>query len=146
MERVVAAFGADPRYELSVKLHPGADAPRIRAAVSAPGVCFVEEPIAEALTRADLMLYTYSVVCYEALAQGVPAVFVQAETFLDLDQLEPFPELRRVARSAEELRAHADEVAGWSADERAAWTERARAAVREALTPINGACVDAFLA
>ncbi len=145
VERAVAAFGGDARYELSVKLHPGADAPGIKAAVRVPGVRYVEEPIAEALTRADLMLYTYSVVCYEALAQGVPAVFVQAETFLDLDQLEPFGELRRLARSAEELRAHADEVAGGSVEERTGWTKRARSAVADALTPVETSCMAAFL-
>lgn len=150
IEKAITAFGGNERYEVEIKLHPAVDAARVRSqtrGVQAAGNArFVEEPIPALLGRADLMLYAYSVVCYEALAQGVPAVFVQAETFLDLDQLEPFPDLRRVARTPEQLRAHAEEVAGWSSDEHAAWTERARAAVREALAPLHPACVAAFLA
>jgi hypothetical protein len=123
-----------------VKLHPAVDAARVRAAVQAP-VSFAERPIGELLREARAMLYTYSVVAYEALAAGVPPIFVQSETFLDLDQLEPSPEVRLVARTPEELR---------EADRRAAqlgpeWRARAREVVKEALAPRDAACVEAFL-
>ena len=77
------------------------------------------------------MLYTYSVVAYEALAAGVPPIFVRSETFLDLDQLEPNPDVRLVARTPEELRA-ADRTAAGLGDE---WRARAREVVSAALEP-----------
>jgi hypothetical protein len=116
-----------------------------RLSPSARASDFRETPIAELLRSADVMLYTYSVVCYEALAQGVAPLFVKAETFLDLDQLEPFPELGWRARTVEELRAAANEIAARHEDERRRWRERAREALGHALRPVTPDCAVAFL-
>ena len=132
-----AAFGD----ELVVKLHPASDAPRIHAG-SPAATRFEDRPIGELLPHARLMLYTYSVVAYEALAAGTPPVFVASEVFLDLDQLEPFPDVGWSARTPDELRAVAATIAGL---DREPWEERAREVVRQALRPTNDACVDAFL-
>jgi hypothetical protein len=91
------------------------------------------------------LLYTYSSVCFEALAAGVPAVFVEAETDLDLDQLEPFPELRRTARTVAELREAAGAVLGLSSADRDRWLRLAREAVDAALAPVSPDCVEAYL-
>ena len=136
VETAFAAFGDD----LVVKLHPAVDAARVKSAVRAR-VAYSERPIGELLREARAMLYTYSVVPYEALAAGVPPIFVQSETFLDLDQLEPTPDMRLVARTPEDLR---------EADRRAAqfgpeWRARAREVVSQALAPRDDGCVEAFL-
>jgi hypothetical protein len=89
------------------------------------------------------MLYTYSVVPYEALAAGTPPVFVQSESMLDLDQLEPTPDVRWVARTPEHLRAVAAEIAAMPTRE--AWERRAREVVRAALAPPGPGCVERFL-
>jgi hypothetical protein len=90
-----------------------------------------------------MMLYTYSVVPYEALAVGVPPVFVRSEALLDLDQLEHTPDVRWVARTPAELRAVANEIE--SMPGRAAWERRASDVVRLALAPVGSACLDQFL-
>jgi hypothetical protein len=131
-----AAFGDD----LVVKLHPACDAARVKAAVTAPAR-YDERPIGQLLGEARAMLYSYSVVAYEALAAGVPPVFVPSETYLDLDQLEPFPELREVARTPDELRAAVARCAELGDP----WRERAREAVGQALAPPTPECVEAFL-
>lgn len=87
------------------------------------------------------MLYTYSVVPYEALAAGVPPIFVRSETFLDLDQLEPTPEVRLIGRTPDELRDADREARVLGAD----WRARAREVVRDALAPAEPGCVEAFL-
>lgn len=131
-----AAFGDD----LTVKLHPACDVAAVRAAAP-PGVSYDDRPISLLLGQARAMLYSYSVVAYEALAAGVPPVFVPSETYLDLDQLEPFPELRQVARTPEELRTAVARCGELGDD----WREGAREAVAQALAPPGPECVEAFL-
>jgi hypothetical protein len=146
IEKAVAAFGGEG-FELTVKLHPAVDPAAVMAwlSPSARSARFSDEPIDRLLGSADMMLYTYSVVCYEALAQGVPPVFVKAETFLDLDQLEPFPQLGRRARTVDELRAAAAEISAQSEAERRRWREQAREALAQALRPVTADCVRAFV-
>ena len=147
--KALAAFGDDERFELTVKCHPAVDARRVRAWADelAPGgrATFSEQPIDELLTASDAMLYTYSVVCYEALARGVAAVFVKSDTFIDLDQLEPFPELGRQARTPAELREQVLAAAELPGPERERWRERAKEAVAAALAPSTGDCTRPFL-
>jgi hypothetical protein len=138
LRKAWAAFGS----EFVARLHPASDAATIRAAVPSE-VRFAPEPLSELLPHAKLMLYTYSVVPYEALAAGTPPVFVQSESMLDLDQLEPTPDVRWVARTPENLRAVADEIAAMPARE--AWERRARDVVRAALAPPGPDCVERFL-
>ena len=139
LRKASAAFGD----ELLARLHPASDTRRIRAALPA-GMRFSDEPLSELLARARLMLYTYSVVPYEALAAGTPPVFVRSESMLDLDQLEPSPEVRWVARTPEDLRRVAGEIAAMP--DRAGWQRRAREVVSAALAPDGPACVEQFLA
>jgi hypothetical protein len=135
-----AAFAADPDVDARVKLHPACDP------LAVPALLPVDPtPIGEALRHADLMLYTYSVVAYEALAAAVPPVFVCSEVLLDLDQLEPFGDLAWRARGAEQLRAVAEQVRALRGEARATWARRARQAVREALAPCGADAAAAFL-
>ncbi len=125
------------------RLHPASDARAIRAALPS-GIRYAEEPLSDLLPRAHLMLYTYSVVPYEALAAGTPPVLVRSEAMLDLDQLEPTPDVRWVARTPAELRDVAAQIE--SLPDRAGWERRAREVVHAALCPVDASCVDQFLA
>ena len=90
------------------------------------------------------MLYTYSVVPYEALAAGTPPVFVRSEAMLDLDQLEPTPDVRWVARTPAELRDVAARIDALA--DRAGWEQRAHEVVQRGAPPGDASCVDQFLA
>jgi hypothetical protein len=137
-EAAERAFAADPSYAVMLKEHPAATpvASRLPRATG---------PIGDLLRDADVLLYAYSSVVWDALHAGVPPVFVRSETFLDLDQLDPFPDLGWRTRTPEELRAAAAEIAALRGDARAAWAARARAAVAEALAPCGADAADAFL-
>jgi hypothetical protein len=128
--------------ELVARLHPASDARRIRAALP-HGVRFSDEPLSALLRRARLMLYTYSVVPYEALAAGTPPVFVRSDAMLDLDQLEPSPDVRWVARTPEDLRRVAGEIA--AVPDPARWERRAHEVVGAAFAPTGTGCLDQFL-
>jgi hypothetical protein len=149
IEAALAAFGGAAGYRVVVKLHPAVDDRTVLALLGPDAhqanVGFESAAMPELLTRADVLLYKYTVVCYEALAHGVPCVFVKSETGLDLDQLEPFPELRRAARTTAELRAAVAELTAMTEPERAAWEKRAREAVRASLAPVTAGCATAFL-
>lgn len=56
------------------------------------------------LGNAHLLLYTYTTVCFEALAHGVLPVFVCAENFLGMNKMDAFPNLYWKAADADELR------------------------------------------
>lgn len=127
---------------LLVKLHPSSDAAAVRRAVP-PGVRLSDQPIGELLQRARAMVYTYSIVPYEALAAGVPPIFFRSQALLDLDQLEPTPDVRWTAATPQELSDVLREAETASAS--ASWRERARTVVTEALVPGSPACADAFL-
>lgn len=148
--KAVTALGGRGAYAVTVKCHPLVPVARIRAllgdALAAANVRFAEAPVAELLADADVLLYSYTVVCYEALAQGVPPVFVHSETVVDLDHLEPFPELRAEARTSDEIRAAVDTQAALAGEALSGWRLRARAAVDDALAPVSAACMEAFVA
>lgn len=141
IEMVVAAHAAFGD-ELLVKLHPAANPERVRRAVP-PSVRFADEPIPDLLTAARALVYTYSVVPYEALLAGVPPIFFRSEVLLDLDQLDPTPDVRWVAGSVEELRdaTQACEAAGTEP----AWIARARAVVARALAAPDDRAAEPFL-
>ena len=128
------------------KLHPASDVRAIQRAVrGAAEVKFSVDPIETALADAALLIYGYSFVCYDALAAGVPPVFASLESALDLDQLEPLPELGWRAADASALRAAASSILAMSDEARAEWAQRARAALDEALRPVDAGCASAFL-
>lgn len=134
---VHGAFGADAL----VKLHPASDTQRIRDAAPA-AVRYGERPIGELLTEARAMVYTYSIVPYEALAAGVPPIFYGSAALLDLDQLEPTPAVRWTGTTADELR---DALAAAEAHAQTpAWHDAAATAVREAFSPVSASCITAF--
>jgi hypothetical protein len=63
---------------------------------------------------------------------------------LDLDQLEPTPDVRWAARTPAELRDAAAQIE--SMPDRTDWERRAHEVVHAALSPVGAACVDQFLA
>ena len=144
VEKAAAAFGGDPGYELVVKAHPLVSRAELARAVGRRGgtLRFDERPTLELLGEADVLLYTYTGVSFEALALGVPPVFVRSESTLDLDQLEFAADLRWSARTVDELRAAVAEIAALDLE---AWRPRARAAAERAIAPVLPACVEAFL-
>ncbi len=138
IEAAHAAFGD----ALVAKLHPASEVERIRREVRAD-VRYDERPISELLEHARAMLYTYSIVPYEALAAGVPPIFFRSETLLDLDQLEPTPDVRWVGRTTNELRAAL--TAGEAAAATSEWQDRALTVLADALRQPGPDCVAAFL-
>jgi hypothetical protein len=105
-------------------------------------VRFDERPFPVLLGEARALLYTYSSVPYEALLAGVPPVFVRSQVLLDLDQLDPSPEVRWAGRTAGELRVAVAEAEGAVAGD--VWRRAARKAAGAALRTPAAGCIEAF--
>ena len=143
VSKAAEAFAAAPNVDVIVKCHPLVREQDLVA--FAPSLRFTSEPISALLAETDVLLYRYTVVCYEALMRGVPPVFLHAETEVDLDQLEPFAELRWEARTPGQLRSAIDEIAQLDDVALARWRTDARTAAERALNRPTPACADAFL-
>lgn len=148
IERAVEAFGRSDEFHLVIKCHPVVDERRVRDSLGELGheAHFTHRPISKLLPEVDAVLYTYTVVAYEALAYGVPPVHVKPESLYPLDQLEGATDVRWEARTSEELVRAVRAATGLDADAYARWRDRADATVRRALEPMTSSCVEAFLA
>ena len=147
--KAVRAFGGDAGYQVIVKCHPFLNAKLVMRDLSEliqqDNVQFVTTAMDELLPSMHILLYTYTSVCYEALQHGVAPVFVRAENFLNMDQLEATPDVRWEATTAADLRRAARQITNMNAEERCRWRERAHEVVRKALAPVTPQCVEAFL-
>jgi surface carbohydrate biosynthesis protein (TIGR04326 family) len=145
----IRAFAEKKGFELFIKCHPTAEPARVKAEmdvyVQADNVHFVDISVAELLPDAHLLLYTHTVVCYEAVVHGVPPIFVKLENSLNLDKLDLAPECRWVAASAEEIYQQAVRVLNMTDAEWENWYLRARTFTEQVLAPVTPNRLDRFL-
>ena len=62
-----------------------------------------DRSVADLLKGSDVLIYTYSTTCIEAIAAGIPVVHVESDLMVDLDPLDFNPEARLSARNPEEI-------------------------------------------
>ena len=149
VDKAAQAFGGHPDMDVVVKCHPMIDPVRIAHCLGRKSrfrnLSYSDRPLSSLLTSVQIVLYTYTTVCFDALRLGAAPVFVQAENRLNLDPLETAPEVRWVATSPEDLRRVVAEIVALSEEERVAWQERANEVLRRAFAPVTPECVDAFV-
>lgn len=136
-----------------VKLHPKTGvAPealldRLRASgrIVGPHVEIVHGGVAALVERAGVVLYTTTSVSFEAIAAGVPAVFVESDFWFDIDAGPLDLGLAAAARTPAEIRRVALELLAEAPAVRAERTARDRAAIEHAFAPVAPEAVSAFL-
>jgi hypothetical protein len=148
-EKAVVAFGGDPRFILQIKCHPLVNPDEVRKYLGRAGehsnISFETTSVGELLRSADILFYTYTSVCYEALRYGVKPVCVRSENFLNLDKLDATPEIRWIATTPDSLRSVVNEIMTTTTEKNAQWHTDAQQIVREALAPVTDNGMDAFL-
>ncbi|NYT04917.1 MAG: hypothetical protein GKC04_00875 [Methanomicrobiales archaeon] len=84
------SFGNDPVLRVVVKFHPTVSAARARALLPPLPAHFIvsEDPVSVLLPASDLLLYTESTVCVEALGQHIPLIHVKSSFSIDMNILE----------------------------------------------------------
>ena len=147
--KAAEAFGGVPGYQVTLKCHPLVSIADVKGimgpTLSKENLRFSQDSMDALLPATDLLLYTYTTVCFEALRYGVVPVCVLSENFLNLDKLDGAPHLRYVATDADDLRRIAEEICHMEPEARAARETAGVGAVRDALSPVTEECVDLFL-
>lgn len=143
------AFSGLSDYELIAKCHPAVKQESLMRELDGQldsiDIVFTDAPIAELLHQVHVLLYTYTSVCFEALANGVPPVYVHPENWLCMDQLAGSPECRWTATNPEDLRIAVTQILAMSEASWKVWYSRVRRVLRGYLPPVTEARLDRFL-
>jgi hypothetical protein len=104
IHKSVEAFRATPDLKVIVKCHPSMSIAQLRSFFPSleipPNMTFTAEPLSDLFPKANVLVYNDGTFpAAEALAFGLPVVFVEAEYGLSLDSLDGFPEIRPIART-----------------------------------------------
>ena len=75
---------------------------------------------------------------------GIPVLSVVPETFIDLDDLRFFPQLRCAAVNHEDLRVKAQKILGQSNDEYLNWLSNIKEPMKTVFTPVTSGTLEAF--
>jgi hypothetical protein len=149
IKKIAVAFGGDPHYNIKVKCHPLIDVEKIKQdlgnVIVYENISFSFDPISELLYSSEIVFYTYTSVCYEALQFNVPPCCVHLENFFNLDKLDIAPDVRWVATTKEDLQRVVFEISHMSPDQRIMWERKAEHVVKAALSPVGSDCIDNFL-
>jgi len=111
--KVLKAYGSRDEYKVIIKCHPTMPFERIskRLKVELPRHFSISDrSVVDLLKESDVLLYTYSTTCVEAIAAGVPVVHVESDFSVDLDPLDFDPEARPSARNPEEIVKRVEEA------------------------------------
>ncbi len=110
IHKVVRAFQDSPEIAVIIKCHPSMRFEQLRRFLGPlklpQNISISIEPILALLPDVDVLVYNDGTFpAAEALAFGIPVVFVEPEHGLYLDSLDGFPHIRHTARTAEEIAA-----------------------------------------
>ena len=148
ISKAAKAFGSNQKYELLIKCHPLVRIDDVKKYLGKhldhKNISFSTASIGELLPEMDLLLYTYTSVCYEAMMHGVYPICVMPENFINLDKLDATPEIRALVNTPEELFECAEKIIASPEDMRVRWKNDARDIVFRALSPVNESCMKAF--
>lgn len=140
LQKVVHAFTSAPDLDVVLKCHPNVPfswiGPRLDSR-DLPRHFQVSQgrPLRKLLEEADVLIYndqTYLGV--EALAAGVPVIYVQADFGLDLDCLGAFPDARMIARSPADIQSCVQKIL----EDRATSKRRSRETKRRVIPELIG--------
>jgi hypothetical protein len=149
LRNIYLAFGDDPDIKIWIKIHPHLHLTRSHFASvfdgNMPQHFYVkEESVPELLSNVDLLVYSSTSLCFEALSMGIQVLSVVPETFIDLDDLRLFPQLRCAAVNHEDLRAKAQKILGQSNDEYLDWLSNVKEPMKTVFTPVTSGTLEAF--
>lgn len=136
------AFAGRDDVRVTIKCHPSMPFDRVRQELgdswSWPGAEIVTDSLSTLLPDAAVVLYSgegYPAV--EAIAAGVPVVYVEPEYGLPFNALDGFPDLYLRARTPEEIRATVFHVLATPAADLYTVGEACRRAARELVGPVS---------
>ena len=145
--KVLAAFTEVKNYRIILKFHPVLPYHSIAKDLGILPKHFIvsDKPIGELLEEADVLLYTSSTTCIEALSLGVPVLHIESDFIIGLDPLDFSPDIRRSAKNKDEIVRMTREILEIDekelSEQRAIWKE----AVSEVFEPVDEGVFGLFL-
>lgn len=145
--KVLAAFGQTNKYKIVLKFHP--DCPYRYFAKDLGNLpehfIISDKPVSELLKETDVLLYTSSTTCIEALSRGVPVLHIKSDFMIDLDASDFPPGIRRSAKNKDEIARMTEEILETSekelSEQRTIWQD----IVAEIFGPADEGVFDLFL-
>ncbi len=103
--KVSAAFGQTNKYKIILKLHPATLYLNIARDIGSLPEHFItlDKPVGELLKECDVLLYSESTTCIEALSLGVPVLHVESDFMIGLDPLDFPSSIRRSAKNKDDI-------------------------------------------
>lgn len=147
--KAVKAFEKCSNYKILIKCHPVLDFNRLKKImkeIKIPGhFHVVDQPLNEVLINSDIMIYTTTTVCIEAMALGVPFVHLRSSGLrLDMDLLEHL-NIGFSAQTPDELRDMVEKILIMDEEklnsERERWTHK----VYELFEPVDEELLGKFI-
>lgn len=145
----VKAFESKTRYRVLLKCHPLMPFAKISRGLGLTHlpdhITVSNQPLGDLLLEADVLIYTSSTTCVEAIAAEVPIVHLELESDLDMDPLDAMPDLRMSVSSALVLYNSVERILkekdDYVADLREDWCK----AVRDLFGKVTDKTYDLFL-
>jgi hypothetical protein len=143
-----AAWQGGAPYRLRIRPHPTL---RLADGIGAAGLADTaffeidEAPLDESLARADVVLYASSTVGLEAVAMGIPAIYLDLRDMLDTDPMPGWSELKWTVSGPDELIPTLRQIDALDDTELAERRARAARYAARYLAPVDARALAAFV-
>ena len=147
--KVLKAFESNDMYNIIIKCHPVMPYQQIAnelGVMSLPEHFTVSmEPISALLSNCDLLLYTSSTTCIEALASEVPILHVGSNFIIDRDVLDSISNVHSSAKTIEDIRIEVSKLMEIDSDELCNKNMTSRDIAKSFFGEVNDLVFDMFL-
>ncbi|MFH2106776.1 MAG: hypothetical protein ABII22_05945 [Candidatus Micrarchaeota archaeon] len=104
--KTIKAFENGEKYRIIIKCHPYMPFKKIikELGIPVPGHFEISDtPIPKLLDETDVLVYTSSTTCLEAIAKGVPIIYVGSDLMIELNPLDFDPDVAFCAKKPEDI-------------------------------------------
>jgi len=147
--KAALAFGGDNAFKVLIKCHPLVDTNQVKKIlnplINFENIQFINEPMEKLLPYVDVLLYTYTSVCFDALKFGVFPIFIRSENLINLDQLNEVPDIHGIATTPSEIRFEVEKLSHMQSEENRLRKIRSITIVKQALAPVTDERIDSFI-
>ena len=112
VKKVLDAFEDMNEYKIMLKFHPVLPYRSIAKDLGVLPKHFIvsDKPVGELLRESDVLLYTSSTTCIEAIFLGIPVLHIASDFAIDRDVLDFQPDIRHSAKNQEDIIKMTEEI------------------------------------
>lgn len=150
MAKILKSFKSKPEYTIICKLHPTMHFSRVEKDIKKLGglpkhFIMTTRPIYDLLDECELLIYTSSTTCIEALVSNVPVLWISSDYTLNYNPLESTPELFSSAKSSNEIIKMVDIIINMTEEELNVKRKQWENAANDFFGPVTSDTLNLFL-